>query len=73
MKNNHCICNQGLNIDDLEDLIEDIKVYKQLEQGRNAEFWKVKIIYICINIHLYLYMMFYCVYISFYIYCVFDQ
>lgn len=33
---------QGLSIDDLEDLIEDIKVYKQLEQGRNAEFWKVR-------------------------------
>jgi len=30
----------GLGIDDLEDLIEDIKVYKQLEQGQNAEFWK---------------------------------
>eukprot|EP00795_Rhopilema_esculentum_P006206 gene6206-11611_t len=30
----------GLSIEDLEDLLEDIKVYKQLEQGHNAEFWK---------------------------------
>ncbi len=30
----------GLNIDDIEDLLEDIKVYMQLEQGSNNEFWK---------------------------------
>ena len=25
---------------DLEDLLEDIKVYIELEQGKNADFWK---------------------------------
>ena len=32
---------QGLTIDDLEDLIADIKVYMELEEGNNAQFWKV--------------------------------
>ena len=31
---------QGLTIQDCEDLLEDIKVYVELEQGKNAEFWK---------------------------------
>ncbi|XP_078485183.1 splicing factor Cactin [Ciona intestinalis] len=30
----------GLTMSDLEDLLEDIKVYMELEQGKNAEFWK---------------------------------
>ncbi|XP_078377222.1 splicing factor Cactin-like isoform X2 [Oculina patagonica] len=30
----------GLTIDDLEDLLVDIKVYMELEEGKNAEFWK---------------------------------
>lgn len=29
----------GLTIKDLEDLIEDIKVYKELERGRNLDYW----------------------------------
>ena len=33
----HC---QGLTITDLEDLLEDIKVYMELEQGQNAAYWK---------------------------------
>ena len=70
MKNNHCICNQGLNIDDVEDLIEDIKVYKQLEQGRNAEFWKVKIIYMHQHTFISLYDVYLCVYFFLYILCV---
>jgi len=32
---------QGLTIEDLEDLLVDIKVYMELEEGKNAEFWKV--------------------------------
>ena len=32
---------QGLAIEDLEDLLVDIKVYMELEEGKNAEFWKV--------------------------------
>lgn len=32
---------QGLMIEDLEDLLVDIKVYMELEEGKNAEFWKV--------------------------------
>ncbi|XP_041465106.1 cactin-like [Lytechinus variegatus] len=31
---------KGLTIPDLEDLMEDIKVYVELEQGKNVEFWK---------------------------------
>ncbi|XP_072037569.1 splicing factor Cactin-like [Amphiura filiformis] len=31
---------KGLTIQDCEDLLEDIKVYVELEQGKNAEFWK---------------------------------
>ena len=34
---------QGLAGTDLEDLSEDIKVYMELEQGKNVEFWKVLI------------------------------
>ncbi|CAK8689560.1 splicing factor Cactin-like [Clavelina lepadiformis] len=30
----------GLTMTDLEDLLEDIKVYMELEQGKNVEFWK---------------------------------
>ena len=30
----------GLTTDDLEDLLEDIKVYQRLEKGANAEFWE---------------------------------
>lgn len=30
----------GLTIADLEDLLEDIKVYLELEQGKNTEYWK---------------------------------
>lgn len=30
----------GLTIDDLEDVLVDIKVYMELEEGKNAEFWK---------------------------------
>lgn len=29
----------GLQIKDLEDLVEDIKVYQQLERGRNHDYW----------------------------------
>ena len=31
---------QGLTITDLEDLLEDIKVYLELEQGKNTEYWR---------------------------------
>ncbi|UYV73512.1 CACTIN [Cordylochernes scorpioides] len=30
----------GLSISDLEDLQEDIRVYKELENGRNQDYWK---------------------------------
>ncbi|XP_055956096.1 splicing factor Cactin isoform X2 [Patella vulgata] len=30
----------GLTITDLEDLLEDIKVYLELEQGKNADYWR---------------------------------
>ena len=33
-------CTQGLTITDLEDLLEDIKVYLELEQGKNTEYWR---------------------------------
>ncbi|EDW65303.1 splicing factor Cactin [Drosophila virilis] len=29
----------GLNIDELEDLLVDIKVYEELEQGKHMDFW----------------------------------
>ncbi|KAK9871349.1 hypothetical protein WA026_011615 [Henosepilachna vigintioctopunctata] len=29
----------GLQIKDLEDLVEDIKVYKELERGKNTDYW----------------------------------
>jgi hypothetical protein len=29
----------GLTIKDLEDLIEDIKGYKELERGKNLDYW----------------------------------
>ena len=32
---------QGLNVIDLEDLIEDIKVYSEIEDETHIEFWKV--------------------------------
>lgn len=31
---------QGLTIADLEDLLEDIKVYLEMEQGKNADYWR---------------------------------
>ena len=31
---------QGLTVTDLEDLLEDIKVYLELEQGKNTEYWR---------------------------------
>lgn len=30
---------RGLHMKDLEDLIEDIKVYKELERGKNLDYW----------------------------------
>ena len=30
---------RGLHLKDLEDLIEDIKVYKELEKGKNLDYW----------------------------------
>ncbi|XP_046377955.2 cactin-like [Haliotis rufescens] len=30
----------GLTITDLEDLLEDIKVYLELEQGKNTDYWR---------------------------------
>jgi len=30
----------GLTVTDLEDLLEDIKVYVELEQGKNVSFWR---------------------------------
>ena len=32
---------QGLNVSDLEDLLEDIDVYRTIEKDTNLEFWKV--------------------------------
>ena len=34
------VCFQGLTITDLEDLLEDIKVYLELEQGKNTDYWR---------------------------------
>lgn len=31
---------QGLTIIDLEDLLEDIRVYLELEEGKNADYWR---------------------------------
>lgn len=31
---------QGMTITDLEDLLEDIKVYLELEEGKNVDFWR---------------------------------
>jgi len=33
---------RGLNIVDLEDLVEDIKVYREIEMDINGEFWSVR-------------------------------
>ncbi len=33
---------QGLNIVDLEDLMEDINVYCELERDTNLDYWKVR-------------------------------
>ncbi|XP_074933892.1 splicing factor Cactin isoform X2 [Phalacrocorax aristotelis] len=30
----------GLTVSDMEDLVEDIQVYMELEQGKNADFWR---------------------------------
>ena len=35
------LCFQGLNVVDLEDLVEDIHVYCTIEKDTNLEFWKV--------------------------------
>lgn len=35
---------RGLNVVDLEDLLEDIKVYRDMEISTNTEFWSVRII-----------------------------
>ena len=32
---------QGLNLIDLEDLLEDIKVYCEIEQDTNTDYWIV--------------------------------
>ena len=32
---------QGLNLIDLEDLLEDIKVYCEIERDTNTDFWIV--------------------------------
>ena len=32
---------QGLNLIDLEDLLEDIKVYCEIEQGTHTDYWVV--------------------------------
>ena len=31
---------QGLSVIDLEDLLEDIKVYLELEKGKNQDYWR---------------------------------
>jgi len=33
---------RGLNVVDLEDLLEDIKVYRDMEMDTNADFWSVR-------------------------------
>ena len=33
---------QGLNVADLEDLLEDIEIYRRIEKDTNWEFWKVR-------------------------------
>lgn len=33
---------RGLNVVDLEDLMEDIKVYSEMEANTNSEFWSVR-------------------------------
>ncbi|XP_043909800.1 cactin [Protopterus annectens] len=30
----------GLTVHDLDDLLEDIRIYMELEQGKNADFWR---------------------------------
>ncbi|KAJ8274155.1 hypothetical protein COCON_G00087800 [Conger conger] len=30
----------GLTVTDMEDLLEDIKIYMELEQGKNVDFWR---------------------------------
>ena len=37
----HCV--QGLNLIDLEDLLEDIKVYCEIEKDTNTDYWIVRI------------------------------
>ena len=32
---------RGLNVVDLEDLLEDIKVYREMEATTSADFWSV--------------------------------
>ncbi|KAK3775852.1 hypothetical protein RRG08_041564 [Elysia crispata] len=34
------LAKKGLTIQDLEDLLEDIKVYLELEEGKNADYWR---------------------------------
>ena len=33
---------RGLNVVDLEDLLEDIKVYREMEADTNTVFWSVR-------------------------------
>ena len=32
---------QGLSEDDLGDLIEDMKLYLEIDEGKNHQFWQV--------------------------------
>lgn len=36
---------QGLNVADLEDLLEDIEIYRKIEKDTNQEFWMVRSAY----------------------------
>ena len=44
---------QGLNVGDLEDLLEDIEVYRTIEKDTNLEFWKVCSMYVCMYVYMY--------------------
>lgn len=48
---------QGLNVGDLEDLLEDIEVYRTIEKDTNLEFWKVCSMYVYMyHMHVHMYM-----------------
>ena len=53
-----CVSVQGLNVTDLEDLLEDIEVYRTIEKDTNLEFWKVHedplVLYYC---YMYMYIV----------------